>query len=126
MRVSQGQLSVQFDSYPRGWRGDLLVLSIGDKGSLLVGRANLRAACSESRAGLESTIVTPTRHHRGEGRRIKGKQPTDAPVMVTGVMGASRREDLLTQRGRPGGGVGLRLATAATGCRPRAGIRRGR
>ena len=40
-----------------------------------------------------------------------------APVMVTGVMGAARREGFLRQRGRPGGVRGLRPATLSMGQR---------
>jgi len=113
------QLSVQFDSYPSGGRGNPRRRSLGDKGSPWVSRANLRAATrSESRAGSESTVVTPTRHHRGEGRRSTGKQPTHAPVLVTGVLGAARREGSSTQRGKPGRGVGWRPTTPPTGWRP--------
>src|SRR6266849_6445670 len=86
MQVSLEQLSVRFDSYPDGGRGNLLRRSSGDKGLPWADRANLRAATrSESRAGSERTVVTPTRHQRGEGRRIMVKQPTDAAMMVTGV-----------------------------------------
>jgi hypothetical protein len=89
MQVSLGQLSVQFDSYPDGGRGNRVRRSSGDKGLPWADRANLRAATrSESRAGSESTVVTPTRHQRGEGRRIMVKQPTDAAMMVTGVIGS--------------------------------------
>ncbi len=89
MRVSLEQLSVQFGSYPdEGW-GNLTRRSSGDKGLPWADRANLQAATSsESRAGSESTVVTPTRPLRGEGRGIMGKQPTCAPVMVTGVVGS--------------------------------------
>jgi hypothetical protein len=112
-------LSVQFGSYLDGGWGDPVRRSSGDNGSHKVGLANLWAATrSESRAGSESTVVTPTRHHRGEGRRSTGKQPTQAPVLVTGVLGAARREGSSTQRGRPGRGVGLRPTTPPSGWRP--------
>jgi len=120
MRDPSEHLSVQFGSYPDGGWGNPTRRSSGDKSRPWADRANLRAAtCSESRAGSESTVVTPTRHHRGEGRRIAGKKPTRAPVMVTGVLGAARREGSLTQRGRPGRDAGLRPATAPMGRRSR-------
>jgi len=119
MRVLPEQLSVQFGSYPDGGRGNPARRSSGDNGLRLADPANLRAAtCSESRAGSESTVVTPTRHLCGEGRSITQKQPIRARVMVTGVVGAARREGFSTQRGRPGCGAGLRPATASSGCRP--------
>jgi hypothetical protein len=89
MRVPLGQLSVRSDSYPDGGRGDALRRSSGNKGLPWADPANLRAAtCSESRAGSESTVVTPTRPLRGEGRRSAGKKPTRAPALVTRVVGS--------------------------------------
>ena len=118
MKVSPEQLSVQFGSYPDEGRGNPTARSSGDNDPRKAGLANLRAAtCSESRAGSESTVVTPTRPLRGEGRRIAGKQPMSAPVMVTGVMGAARREGSLRQRGRPDRVRGLRPATLSVGQR---------
>ena len=118
MKVSPEQLSVQFGSYPDDGRGNPARRSSGDNGSQLVSLANLRAATrSESRAGSESTVVTPTRQLRGEGRRIARKQPTGALVMVTGVVGAARRDGSLRQRGRPGRGRGMRPATLSKGQR---------
>ncbi len=67
MRVPFGQLLVRSDSYPDGGRGDALRRSSGDNGLPWADPANLRAATrSESRAGSESTVVTPTRPLRGE------------------------------------------------------------
>lgn len=102
MRVPPGQLSVRSGSYPDGGWGNPTRRSSGDKGLPWADRANLWAATrSESRAGSESIVVTPTRRVSGEGRRIASKQPTRALAVVTGVLGAARREGSSTQRGRP-------------------------
>src|SRR5713101_2574007 len=94
MRVLLEQLSVQFDSYPWGWWGNPPVLSDGDKGP--------RVVVSEQTRGLQRAVnpeqaskvrlCPPTRHQRGEGRSVSGKQPTRAPGTGAGVMGAAREE----------------------------------
>ena len=120
MRVPLGQLSERSGSYPDDGWGNSTRRSSGDKGPPWADRANLRAATrSESQAGSESTVVTPTRPLRGEGRCITGKKPTRAPVMVTGVVGAARREGSSTQRGRPDEMRGSQPVTAPVGCRSR-------
>jgi len=102
MRAPLGQLSVRSDSYPDGGWGNPTRRSSGDKSLPWADRANLWAATrSESRAGSESIVATPTRPVFGEGRRIARKQPTRALAVVAGVLGAARREGSSTQRGRP-------------------------
>ncbi len=114
MRVPFGQLLVRSDSYPDGGRGDALRRSSGDNGLPWADPANLRAATrSESRAGSESTVVTPTRLLRGEGRRIARKQPTCALAVVTGVVGSGTQGRFFdaTWEARHGRGVAPRNAT---------------
>ena len=118
MKVPPEQLSVQFGSYPDEGRGNPTARSSGDKGRPWADRAKLRAATrSESRAGSESTVVTPTRHHRGEGRRIAGKA-TDARTRNghRGIgSGTQGRLSEATREARNDGG--LRPATLSVGPR---------
>lgn len=53
----------------------------------------------------------PTRHLRGEGRSVSGKQPTSAPETGTGVVGAAREEGSL---GNVGGPIGCGVAPATS------------
>jgi hypothetical protein len=120
MRVPHGQLSVRSDSYRDGGWGDSTRRSSWDKGLPWVDRANPRAAtCSESRAGSESKVVTSTRRLCGEDRSIVRKKPTRALAMVTGVVGAARREGSSAQRGRPERDAGWQPVTASLGRRSR-------
>jgi hypothetical protein len=120
MRVPRGQLSVRSGSYRDGGWGDPTRRSSWNKGLPWADRADLRAAtCSESRAGSESKVVTSTRRLCGEDRSVARKQPTRALAMVTGVVGAARREGFSAQRGRPGRDAGLWSATTSSGRRSR-------
>ena len=119
MKVSSEQLSVQFGSYLDGGRSNPTRRSSGDKGLPWVDRANLRAATrSESRAGSESTVVTPTRQLRGEGRRIARKQPTGAHAMVTGVVGSGTQGRFSEATREARNGAGLWPARRSKGPRP--------
>jgi hypothetical protein len=116
VRVSHEQLSVQFVSYPDDEGGNPSDRSSGDNGPCSMGPANLRAAtCSESRAGLESTVVMPTRHLCGEGRSIARKQPTNALAMVAGVLGSSTQGRFFEATREAREGAGLRPATLSLG-----------
>ena len=120
MRVPLGQLSVRSDSYPDGGRGDALRRSSGDKGLPWADPANLWAATrSESRAGSESTVVTPTRPLRGEGRRIAGKKPTRALAVVTGVVGSGTQGRFSGATWEARRDAVHTAATAPLGCRSR-------
>jgi len=118
MKVSLEQLSVQFGSYLDGGRSNPACRSSGDKGLPWADRANLRAAtCSESRAGSESTVVTPTRPLRGEGRSIAMKQPTRAVAVVTGVVGSGTQGRFSEATREARKGAGLWPATLSSGQR---------
>ena len=118
MRVPPEQLSVQFGSYPDGGRGNPASRSSGDKGSPWADRANLWAATrSESRAGSESTVVTPTCRMRREGRSIARKQPTGALAVVAGVLGSGTQGRYSDATWEARNGCGVATCNGTVGCR---------
>ena len=48
-------------------------------------------------------MLAPTRRGFGEGRSVSGKQPTNAPLAATGVVGAAREEGPIRNVGDPSG-----------------------
>ena len=109
MRDLLEQLSVQFDSYPWGGWGNSPVLSDGDKDSrrwVEQTRGLQRAVNPEQASKVH--MCPPTRHQRGEGRCVPGKQPTRALGAGTGVMGAAREEGSPGNVGNPEWGAGSR------------------